>query len=61
VVQRRKERLHAFGGGKICRRARDEGVGITVRVRCGCKLVDWERENLGIKFSVFRLEDAEST
>jgi hypothetical protein len=32
-------------------------LAIQARFGCGCKLVDWEHEDLGIK--VIRLEDSE--
>jgi F-box domain len=63
VLQRRKEE---FNAGKICfdpvRAAVQDPImkelGIQATIGCGCKLIDWEHEDLGIK--VIRLEDSES-
>ena len=62
VLQRRREE---FLMGKICldpvgslvQDPRMRELAIQARVGCGCKLIDWEHEDLGIK--VIRLEDSE--
>lgn len=62
LVQRRME---AFQRGEICldpfveiiRDPRMKEMAIRARIGCGCKLVDWEHEDLGIK--VIQLDDSE--
>ena len=63
LVQRRME---AFQRREICLDPyfaligdpRMKDLAIRARIGCGCKLVDWEHEDLGIK--VIRLDDSES-
>src|SRR5277367_894273 len=62
VLQRRKERFERgeIGFDPVEMAIQDPKIKeaiIQSRVGCGCKLVDWEHEDLGIK--VIRLDDSE--
>ena len=62
VLQRRKERFERgdIGFDPVEMAIQDPKIKeaiVQARVGCGCKLVDWEHEDLGIK--VIRLDDSE--
>ena len=62
LLQRRREeflmgKIHLEPVGYSIQDPRMWELAIQARIGCGCKLVDWEHEDLGIK--VIRLEDLE--
>jgi hypothetical protein len=63
LVQKRRERFHQGGMwqdavASMVMDPKMRQLALQARIGCGCKLVDWEHEDVGIK--VIRLEDSES-
>lgn len=63
LVQKRMEAFHTGDSGldsfgSIIKDPRRRELAIRAKLGCGCKLADWEYEDLGIK--VIQLDDSES-